>query len=132
MKTTTAITAIDKTAIPIKRRILKSPWRDCSSACPIAPGIPVNMLVAIIIDIPFPIPLSETCSPSHIKNMVPATTENTAETKNDGPGTYANPLADNVTARADACTKANIAVPYLVYCVIVFLPAWPSFLSSCK
>jgi len=79
-----------------------SPCLDCSSACPIAPGIPVKILVAIIMDIPLPIPLSETCSPNHIKNIVPATTENTAEIKNDGPGVYAKPLADNVTANADA------------------------------
>jgi hypothetical protein len=67
-----------------------------------APGIPVRILVAIMIEIPFPIPLSETCSPYHIKNIVPATTENTAETKNEGPGTDASPLADSVTAKADA------------------------------
>ena len=90
------------------------------------------MLVAMIIEIPFPIPLSDTCSPSHIKNMVPATTEKTADIKNDAPGLYAKPLLDNVTAKAEAWIKANNAVPYLVYWVIVFLPAWPSFLSSCK
>ena len=56
----------------------------------------------MIIEIPFPIPLSETCSPSHIKNIVPATTENTAETKNDGPGAYARPLAESVAASAEA------------------------------
>jgi hypothetical protein len=79
------------------------------------PGIVVKILVAIIIEIPLPIPLSETCSPSHIKNMVPATTENTADTKNDGPGVYAKPLAERVTANAEACINANTAVPYLVY-----------------
>ena len=55
-----------------------------------------------MMEIPLPIPLSETCSPNHIKNIVPATTENTADTKNDGPGVYARPLADKVTANADA------------------------------
>jgi hypothetical protein len=55
-----------------------------------------------MIEIPLPIPLSETCSPNHIKNIVPATTENTADTKNDGPGVYARPLADKVTANAEA------------------------------
>ena len=79
-----------------------SPCLDCSSACPIAPGIPVKILVAIIIEMPLPIPLSDTCSPSHIKNIVPATTEKTADTKNDGPGAYTNPLADRVTASAEA------------------------------
>ena len=42
------------------------------------------------------------CSPSHIKNMVPATTEKTADIKNDAPGLYAKPLLDNVTAKAEA------------------------------
>ena len=115
MKTTTAMTAIDRRPIPISNNMLRSPCLDCSKACPIAPGIPVKILVAIIIEIPFPMPLSETCSPSHIKNIVPATTEKTAETKNDGPGTYARPLADNVTAKAEAWINARTAVPYLVY-----------------
>ena len=87
MNTTTAITAIDNNPIPINRRMLKSPCLDCSKAWPIAPGIPVKMLVAIIIEIPLPIPLSDTCSPSHIRNIVPATTENTADMKKDVPGT---------------------------------------------
>ena len=102
MKTTTAITAIESKPIPINKRMLRSPCLDCSNACPIAPGIPVRMLVAMIIEIPLPIPLSDTCSPNHIKNIVPATTENTAETKKVGPGTYASPLAERVTAKADA------------------------------
>ena len=82
--------------------MLKSPCLDCSRACPIAPGMPVKILVAIIIDIPLPMPLSETCYPNHIRNIVPATTEKTAETKKDVPGTYASPLAERVTASADA------------------------------
>ena len=102
INTTTAITAIDKSPIAINKRTLISPCLDCSRACPIAPGIPVKILVAMIIEIPLPIPLSDTCSPNHIRNIVPATTEKTAETKNDGPGVYAKPLADKVTARADA------------------------------
>ena len=102
MKTTTAITAIDNNPMPMSNKILRSPCLDCSKACPIAPGMPVKILVAMIIEIPLPIPLSETCSPNHIRNIVPATTENTADTKNDGPGTYARPLADKVTASADA------------------------------
>ena len=95
--------------------MLRSPCLDCSKACPIAPGIPVRILVAIILENPFPIPLYETCTPSHIKNIVQATTENTAETKNDGPGAYARPLAERVAASAEAWIKANTAVPYLVY-----------------
>ena len=77
--------------------MFKSPCLACSNAWPIAPGIPVRILVAIIIEIPFPIPLSEICSPNHIKNIVPATTLKTAETKKDVPGSYARPLAPKVT-----------------------------------
>ena len=56
----------------------------------------------MIIEIPLPIPRSEICSPSHIKKIVPATTLNTAEIKKEVPGSYARPLAPNVTARAEA------------------------------
>ena len=82
--------------------MFKSPCLACSRDWPIAPGIPVKILVAMIIEIPFPIPLSETCSPNHIKNTVPATTENTAETKNVVPGVKASPLDESVTANAEA------------------------------
>ena len=102
IKTTIAITTIANTPIPNKRSIFKSPCLACSRACPIAPGIPVKILVAIIIEIPFQIPLSVICSPSHIRNIVPATTLNTAEIKNDVPGSYAKPLAPKVTLNADA------------------------------
>ena len=60
------------------------------------------MLVAIIIDIPFPMPRSEINSPSHIRKIVPATTLKTAEIKKEVPGSYARPLAPRVTAKAEA------------------------------
>jgi len=60
------------------------------------------------------------------------TPKKTAETKNAVPGTYARPLAERVPASAEAWIKAKTAVPYLVYWVILFLPACPSFLSSIK
>ena len=110
-----AMTSIAKTPIPKSNKILRSPWRACSRACPMAPGIPVKILVAIIIEIPLPIPRSEICSPSHIKKIVPATTLKTAEMKNEVPGSYAKPLAPSVTAKAEAWTNASTTVPYLVY-----------------
>ncbi len=81
-----AITSIARTPIPSKRRIFRSPCLACSKAWPIAPGMPVKILVAMIIEIPFPMPRSVICSPSHIKKIVPATTLKTAETKKEVPG----------------------------------------------
>jgi len=46
----------------------------------IVAGTPTIILVAISNEIPLPIPLSDICSPSHIKNTVPATIERTATT----------------------------------------------------
>ncbi len=47
-------------------------------ACPNALGTPTIILVAIIRDIPLPIPLSEICSPNHIKKTVPVTIDKIA------------------------------------------------------
>ena len=38
----------------------------------IAPGMPTTIPAKIINEIPFPIPRSLICSPTHIKNAVPA------------------------------------------------------------
>ena len=90
------------------------------------------MLVAIIREIPFPIPLSEICSPSHIKNTVPVTIDNTATIAPKILVDSINPADCNVTVKAVDCIKAKTTVPYRVYCVILFRPACPSFLSSCR
>ena len=51
-----------------------------------ARGISATMPEKIIKDIPFPIPLCVICSPSHIKNIVPATIVVTVEILKKIPG----------------------------------------------
>ena len=85
----TAIIAI--AAIANSKRRLISPCLAPSKACPTALGSPATMLEKIIIEIPFPIPLSVTSSPSHIKNTVPVIKEITATIWKVIPGFKANP-----------------------------------------
>ena len=64
---------------------LNSPVLDSSKVPPMADGSPETILMKIIIDIPFPIPLSLTCSPNHIKNIVPVTNVTIVEKINPDP-----------------------------------------------
>ena len=68
-----------------------SPCRAPSNACPIALGNPATILEKIIIEIPFPIPLSVTNSPYHIRKTVPVTKDTTAISWIKGPGSNARP-----------------------------------------
>ena len=90
------------------------------------------ILVAIIKEIPFPMPLSEICSPSHIKKTVPVTIERIATIAPKMLPDSISPADCKVTVRAVDCINANTTVPYLVYCVILLRPACPSFFNSCK
>ena len=62
-----------------------------SSVPPIADGSPEIILANMIIEIPFPIPLSVICSPSHIKNIVPVTSVTQAVNKKLNPGFTTTP-----------------------------------------
>ena len=64
---------------------LSSPVLASSSVPPTAVGKPDTILINIIIEIPFPIPFSEICSPSHIKNIVPVTSVIIVENTNPEP-----------------------------------------------
>ena len=44
---------------------------------------------------PLPIPLSVICSPSHIRNIVPVTSEVTEVTRNISPGSSTSPGCDS-------------------------------------
>ena len=83
---TTATIAMDN-----RRSRFISPCLAPSNAWPIARGNPATILEKIIIEIPFPIPLSVTNSPSHIKKTVPVTKETTAISWKIGPGSNAKP-----------------------------------------
>ncbi len=73
MKTTNAVTAIARTNNTRVANVCNSPVLTSSSVPPTAAGKPATIPAKMIIDIPLPIPRSVTCSPSHIKNMVPVT-----------------------------------------------------------
>ena len=51
-----------------------------------APGRPATMPAKMISDTPLPTPRSVTCSPSHIRNIVPAVSETTAVSTKPMPG----------------------------------------------
>jgi hypothetical protein len=64
---------------------LNSPVLANSSVPPTAVGNPDTILTNIIIEIPLPIPFSEICSPSHIRNIVPVTRVTMVEKTNPEP-----------------------------------------------
>ena len=84
----------------------------------------------IIREIPLPIPLSVIRSPIHISRIVPVTILIIAVKTKRGPGfttTWSSFSRKTVTPYD--CIVAIKTVPYLVICVIFFLPASPSFCS---
>ena len=92
----------------------------------------------MIKEIPLPIPLSVTCSPSHIISTVPVTSVNTVITIHDAVGskTIGIPLGVGIFVIAivspNDCIAPSISVPYLVICVSFLLPCSPSFANLSK
>ena len=62
------------------------PPRNASMVWITAPGRPETMPAKMISDTPLPMPRSVTCSPSHIRKMVPAVRETTAVRTKPRPG----------------------------------------------
>ena len=96
-------------------------------------GISATIPENIINEIPFPIPLCVICSPNHIKNIVPATIVVTVVILKKDPG-FITKLAEDSspTDKPYPCTVASSTVPYLVSCVIFFLPVSPWLLRFLK
>ena len=67
-------------------RVCSSPVRASSNVPPMAPGSPATIPAKMIIEMPLPMPRSVTCSPSHIRNMVPVTRLMTAIIRKPRPG----------------------------------------------
>ena len=84
-----------------------SPVRTSSSVPPIAAGRPATMPDRMIIEMPLPRPRSVICSPSHIRNIVPATKVTVAMNTNCGPGAITTPWFWNATAAEAPCTAAS-------------------------
>ncbi len=115
--------------------ICSSPTCTCLKVLPMANGILAIIPANMINEIPFPIPLSVICSPSHIMKAVPAVSVKTVISRKDQPGsiTMRSPRGLLICSRPklipNPCMALSKTVPYLVYCVIFFLPSSPSFLS---
>ena len=88
-----------------------SPVRTISSVPPTADGRPATMPARMIIEMPLPRPRSVICSPSHIRNIVPATSVIVAEKTNCGPGVITTPWFWNAYAAEAPCTAASNTVP---------------------
>ena len=88
-----------------------SPLRTSSSVPPIAAGRPATMPARMIIEMPLPMPRSVICSPSHIRNIVPATSVSVARNTNCGPGCEHDALVLERHRRAGALESASPTVP---------------------
>jgi hypothetical protein len=79
---------------------------------PMAPGNPAAMPAKIKIEMPLPKPRSVICSPSHIKNIVPATKLVTAVKRKPQPGAITKPgELSSATAMLNDWNNAKPKVP---------------------
>ena len=83
--------------------MLIAPVLTNSNKPPMAPGRPAAIPAKIRMEMPLPSPRSVICSPSHIRNMVPATKLTTAVTRKPIPGLITRPA---VPSRAKAMPRA--------------------------
>ncbi len=79
-----------------------------------AAGRPATMPARMIIEMPLPRPRSVICSPSHIRNMVPATSVIVARNTNCGPGAMTTPWFWNAMAAPAPWNAASPTVPMRV------------------
>ena len=118
--------AINNTNIKIIITVEIAPVLPNSKVVTNARGISATIPENIIKEIPFPIPLWVICSPNHIKKTVPATIVVTVEILKKIPGLITKPEdASKPTERPYPWIVASNTVPYLVICVIFFLPISP-------
>ena len=109
--TTNAVTAITMPNNTSASAALISPVRTSSNVPPMAAGKPATIPARMIIEIPLPRPRSVICSPSHIRNIVPATNVMVATNTNCGPGAITTPWFWNAMAAEAPCTAASSTVP---------------------
>ncbi len=135
--TTDAITPIMTTMMMAARNGFRVPTRSARIELMMSVGkratIPMNMMS----EMPFPIPRSVICSPSHMIRMVPAVWVIMVMRRKPipGSGTTGTPWAPSPSryrANANDCAAASRTVPTRVYCVIFFRPSSPSFCSFSK
>ena len=118
--------SITKTNIPTIITADKAPVLPSSKVEAKALGISATIPENMISDIPFPTPLNVICSPNHIKNVVPATSEIVVIILKLKPGSMTRfPAFSNPTETPYPCKHAIKTVPYLVICVIFFFRFHP-------
>ena len=89
-----------------------APVLTSSNKPPKALGKPAAIPAKINIEIPLPNPRSVICSPSHIRNIVPAVRLTTAVIRKPKPGLMTNPAeASSATAMPNDWKMANPSVP---------------------
>ncbi len=113
------------------------PTRSARTLFTMSAGKRATIPVKMISEIPFPIPRSVICSPSHMMRIVPAVWVIIVMSSNTGPGcgTTGTPCAPRDSRNLENaidCTAARPTVPIRVYCVIFFRPSSPSFCSFSK
>ena len=84
-----------KNTTMIAEIILIAPVLTSSNKPPKALGNPEAIPAKIIIEMPLPKPRSVTCSPNHIKNIVPVTKVTTEVKRKIVPGSVTSPCCDS-------------------------------------
>ena len=96
----------------IAAKLLIAPFDTSSNKPPSAFGRPAAMPAKIRIEMPLPRPRSVICSPSHIRNIVPATRLTTAVRRKPKPGSITRPAAtSSATAMPNDWNSARPSVP---------------------
>ena len=92
------------------------------------------MPIMMMSEMPFPMPRSVICSPSHMTKIVPAVIVMIVMSLKKRPGFGTTPAAmfSRKNAMPIAWMIERATVPYRVYCVIFFRPSSPSFASFSK
>ena len=117
---------VGRAKITIIKTVETAPVLPNSKVVTRALGISATIPAKIINEIPLPIPLWVICSPSHIKNIVPATIVETAVITKNIPGLITKSGEDcRPIVKPYPWIVANKTVPYLVICVILALPTSP-------
>ena len=134
-KTMAATTPSMTTARKIRSRKLSCPSLYRSKVCATALGSRATIPAKMISEIPLPIPRSVICSPSHIRNAVPAVSVMTVISRNGQPGFSTNApwfMPSSPIAMPNPWIIAMPMVPKRVYWMIFFRPRSPSLASLAR
>ncbi len=117
MKTMAATTAIIRTTMKIATRMESSRWRTNSKVVTTADGMAATMPAKMMSEMPFPMPRSVICSPSHMMKAVPVVSVMTVIRRKLQPGwnTTLPPPGASIVSRPmemkKPCTSDRRTVP---------------------